>query len=169
MPRMSEHHLCQAISKVGAMCLAQKAQLADEIFHAQPNLLGSVLAQQGLGVSLAKIDFLLNLLLVSFQAMKESRLTWPLITEAELERQVQRHTAIVSFGSSLEEDLRDQSMLQYVDEHPEKALLAYVQGELGNWLRRIEPEESDKYVMTAAMALINCIAFVPLVAVKGGK
>jgi hypothetical protein len=44
--------------------------------------------------------------------MKESGLTWPLITEAELDRQLQRYTAIVSFSANLEDSLRNQSMQQ---------------------------------------------------------
>jgi hypothetical protein len=45
MSRISQNHLVKAIAKVRAMDTAQKERLADEIFHAQPNLLGSVLTQ----------------------------------------------------------------------------------------------------------------------------
>jgi hypothetical protein len=46
--------------------------------------------------------------------------------------------------------------------HPEKWLVAYVSSELTSWLKRIVPEESDKYVMLAAWNLVNCIAFAEL-------
>ncbi len=47
-----------------------------------------------------------------------------------------------------------------------KELLACVQVETANWLNRIVPEETDKYVMMAAANFVNCIAFVPMKAPK---
>jgi hypothetical protein len=70
--------------------------------------------------------------------------------------------AIATFGDDLSEKLRNQSMQQYIDNHPEKELLAYVQVETANWLKRIIPEDSDKYVMLASWNIVNCIAFVPM-------
>jgi hypothetical protein len=148
------------------MDVKQKEQLADELFHTQPNLFGSFLVQARLGVSLKKMEFLLDLLYVCFQAMKESGLPWPLITEDDLDLQAKRFSAIATFGDDLSENLRNRSMQQYIEAHPEKELLAYVQVETANWLNRIVPEESDKYVMLAAWNLVNCIAFVSMKAPK---
>jgi hypothetical protein len=53
-------------------------------------------------------------------------------------------------------------MRQYIENHPEQNLLAYVTSETTNWLKRITPEETDTYVMLAAVNFVNCIAFVPL-------
>jgi hypothetical protein len=162
MSRISNGDMAQTITRVLGMSAKQKEVLADEIFQVQPNLLGSVLVQSRLGVPLEKIEFLLDILLVSFQAMKESGLTWPLITEDDLDRQSQRLVANVKFGDDLGDNLRNESMRQYIERHPEKELLAYVQVETMNWLQRISPEEADKYVMLAAWNIVNCIAFVPL-------
>ena len=63
-----------------------KEQLADEIFRVQPNMLGSILILPSLGVSMEKVEFALGVLLVCFQAMKDSGLAWPVITEAEQAR-----------------------------------------------------------------------------------
>jgi hypothetical protein len=52
--------------------------LADVIFAKQPNLLASCLVQPRLGVGPQSVEFLLNILFVCFQAMKESGLDWPL-------------------------------------------------------------------------------------------
>ena len=142
--------------------MKKKEGLADEVFRAQPNMLGSFLVQKQFGVSIEKMDFLLDLLLICFQAMKESALAWPLITEDEIDRQMQRYIAIVKFAEGLGTGLRDQSMRQYVDSHPEKELLAWVQHETANWLKRIVSEETDKYVMMAAANFVNCIAFVTM-------
>lgn len=86
MSRISLKALAQAITTVRAMDIEQKQQLADEIFRVQPHMLASVVVQKQLGVSLEKMDFLFDLLFVCFQAMKESGLTWPLLTEDEQER-----------------------------------------------------------------------------------
>lgn len=166
MSRISFDALTKAIATVRAMDLKQKEQLADELFHAQPNLFGSALVQTRLGVSLEKVEFLLDLLFVCFQAMKESDLPWPLITEDDLERQANRFSAIATFGNDLNETLGNRSMRQYIDAHPEKELLAYMQVETANWLNRIVPEESDKYVMLAAWNFVDCIAFVSMQASK---
>lgn len=162
MSRISRHALVNAVVTVRAMDLTQKERLADELFRAQPRVFASFMVQQKLGVSLAKMDFLLDILLICFQAMKDSRLIWPIITEDHQDRQMGRFVAIVHFGDDLPESLRDRALQQYIETHPEKDLLAFVHVETAAWLQRIVPEESDKFVVMAALNLVNCIAFVPL-------
>ncbi|OGB33946.1 MAG: hypothetical protein A3F78_14075 [Burkholderiales bacterium RIFCSPLOWO2_12_FULL_61_40] len=159
MSHLSHHSVVQATTIVRAMDGKHKEQLADELFRVQPNLLGTVLVQTRLGVSPEKMEFLLNILFVCFQAMKVSGLRWPLITEDEIDRQSQRFVGSVQFTENLGENLRNPSMRQYVEDHPEKELLAYVQVETMNWLKRIVQEETDKYVILAAWNIVNCIAF----------
>lgn len=158
MSRISFDTLKVPRSKIEAMDLRQKELLLDEIYQNQPHLLGLVLVQQTLGVSLEKIDFLLNILLNCFQSMKESGLKWSKITEDEIEKQMDRFVATVNFATDLGSSLQNQSIQQYIDGHHEIALLAYVQVETENWLKRIKPEESDKNLIIAAMTFVNCIA-----------
>ena len=153
--------LAHAIRAVDAMDLRQKEALVDEIFRAQPNMLGSILVLQRMGVSLAKMDFALHLLCICFQSMKESKLAWPLITEAEQDKQMARYVAAVRFGEDLPPAQSERAMMQYLDAHPERPLLAYVTTELTKWMGRIEQEDSDKYVMLGCGNLVNCIAFAP--------
>lgn len=157
----------RALIAIQALDLQQKERLADEIFRAQPKLLGSVIVLPQLGVALSKVDFAVEILFVCFLAMKESGLTWPVITEDDQDRQLQRFVAITRFGDDLNEDLRERSMQQYITDHPEKNLLAYVTAETSKWMARNTPEESDKYVMLAIWNLVNCIAFVALPGSKG--
>lgn len=164
MSRITREAMVRAIPKVRAMSGVEREELADELFRTQPHFFGSILVQQRLGVSLVKMEFLLDLLFVCFQAMKESGLPWPLITEDELDRQSQRFAAIATFGDGLGSELRERSMLQYIEDHPEKELLAYVQMETMEWLKTVVAEESDKYVMMASWNIVNCIAFVPMTA-----
>jgi len=158
MPRISLPTLAQAITLVRSMSMQQKELLVDEIFKAQPNLLGSVAVLHRMGVSLVKVDFLLNILLVCFMAMKGSGHTWPLISLADQDQQMGRFSGSVKFGADLAWHLQDIANQQYIDAHAEKNLLAYVIGECVGWLQSSPPEESDKYVLLAAISLTNCIA-----------
>ena len=81
MELITQAVLVQAIRDVNAMNPAQKVQLADEIFLQQPNLLASVLVLSNMGVSTQQLEVPLNILLVTFQAMKCSGHTWPLVQE----------------------------------------------------------------------------------------
>lgn len=159
--------MAKALIAAQAMDLQQKAQLADEVFRAQPNLLGSVVVLPRLGVARSKVDFAVELLFVCYLAMKASGLTWPVITEDDQDRQLQRFVAIARFGDDLDDRLRERSMQRYIADHPEKDLLAYVTAETSKWMTRHVPEESDKYVMLAIWNLVNCIAFVALPGSKG--
>lgn len=150
--------LAIAIKHVRALNMKQKETMGDEIFRAQPNMLGSVLVQHQLGVSLVKIEFLLDILLVCFQAMKESGHAWPQISLDEQDRQIQLLTASVKFGDDLGNGIQQIGTKQYIDAHPEKNLLAYVITECVDWLKKVEPEETDKFVLLAAINLVNCIA-----------
>jgi hypothetical protein len=113
MSRISPDALVSAVARVRAMDLPQKERAADELFHAQPHVFASVLVQQQVGVSIAKIDFLVDILLICCQAMKESRLIWPLITEDEQQRQMERLAATVQFGDDLSRSLRDRALQHF--------------------------------------------------------
>lgn len=126
MSRISMQVLSLAIQKIRAMSMGQKEQLVDELFREQPNMLGSFLVQKQMGVSFEKMEFLLEILLICFQAMKKSGLTWPLITEDEQDKQLARYVATVKFGEGLSASLQDLAMKQYIDSHPEQYLLAFV-------------------------------------------
>ena len=146
--------------------MLQKEQLVDEVFRQQPNMLGSFLVQKQMGVSLEKMEFLLDILLICFQAMKESGLTWPLITEDEQDKQLGRYVAAVKFGEDLSPSLQDRVMKQYIAAHPEQHLFAFVTAEIRDWLSRIVPDAADKYLMLAAANFVNCIAFAPMPSLK---
>ncbi|WP_455289840.1 hypothetical protein [Cupriavidus necator] len=162
MSRISRIAVARAMTAVKAMSIEQKEKLLDEIFHAQPHMLGSVLALPKLGVSMEKVAFALQLLLVCFVAMKESGFTWPLITEDHQESQLQIYTSTIRLGKDLSPTQRDRLILQYVENHPEKHLCAYVRSETATWLRSISPEDSDKYVILAVSNFVNCIAYEPI-------
>jgi len=163
MNRISQDSLFRAIAAVQKMDNEQKIQLADEIFVSQPNMLGSFHVLPKLGVPTKKIGLAFDTKLLCFQAMKESGLTWPVITEDDLERQSARTTAILKFYDSFsDENLRKNSTQQFIDDHTEKELFAWVITMCKDWLQSISPEETDKYVIHVAVNLVNCVASVPM-------
>jgi hypothetical protein len=163
MSRISQSILLRAIVAVQKMNSDRKERLADEIFLSQPHMLGSVLVLARLGVSTLKIEPALDTLFLCFQAMRESGLNWPLITEEELERQLLYTNAIIKFYASFDDESpRNSSVQQYVDNHTEKELLAWVVTKCRDWLQTVAPEETDKYVLQVAVNLVNCVASVPL-------
>ncbi|MFM0632121.1 hypothetical protein [Paraburkholderia xenovorans] len=58
--------MARTIQAVQPMDLSQKEGLVDEIFHVQPHMLGSILGLQKLGVSLQKMEFVFEMLLICF-------------------------------------------------------------------------------------------------------
>lgn len=57
MSRISRDALARAIACVDAMNTPQQEDLADEIFKAQPNMFGSILALRKMGVPADRMDF----------------------------------------------------------------------------------------------------------------
>ena len=90
-----------------------------------------------------------------------SGLKWPAITADEVDVCLARYVESVQFGTTVEPKQRHALVLQFVAGHPEQALLAYVQVETANWLRRVSPEDSDRFVMLAAANMVNCIGYLP--------
>ena len=162
MSRISIPILVQAIKTVQAMDQKQKESLADELFHAQPTLLGCCLVLPKLGVALEKMELPIEWLFICFQAMKESGLPWPRISEDELERQAIRYTAMLKSSESMSPASIKKTQEQYLANYPEPALLAYVSTETTKWLSSVAPEDSDRHVLLAAMNVVNCIAYAPL-------
>jgi O-glycosyl hydrolase len=167
MSRISASIVSRAGTKIKAMDIHQKELMLDEIYHNQPNILGLVLIQQRLRVSLQKMDFLLSLFLVCYQAMKDSGLAWPVITEEDIKQQMDHLIASVHFDKDLNNTLQGLPLQQYVENFPEKPLLAFIQAETEIWLAETTPEESDKNIIIAAMSLVNCIAFATTKEQKG--
>jgi hypothetical protein len=72
-----------------------------------------------------------------------------------------RDSIVQRFGN-LEPQSQTQLASRHFDEFPEKVLLAFVTGEVREWLARVDQagdaKESDKYLMLAAANLVDRIA-----------
>lgn len=152
--------MVQAAIDVNGMNQAQKVRLADEIFAQQPNMLASILALPRMGVGMVELEVPLHILLVTFQAMKRSGHAWPIVSEDVQDSCMQRLTARARFTEGLPGGLADQVVQQFCDEHPERYLLAFVYGYLGDHdLLRVRTD-AEKYLLLAALNLVECVAFV---------
>ncbi|WP_354334403.1 MULTISPECIES: hypothetical protein [unclassified Undibacterium] len=170
MSRITTPVLARSIQQVRAMTLVQKEQLLDNMFRSQPTLLIACLVQHKIGIPFDKMEFLMELIFICFQSMKESGLTWSLIDENQWERQLGLLVANVKFTERLSSDLRRQSLHQYIDDHPEKMLFVFVMSELLPWLDQCGlAEDNERYVMLAAITAVNCIANMPMPPMKKTK
>jgi len=160
MGAITQAVMVQADRDVSGMSQAQKVSLADEIFAQQPNMLASVLALPRMGVGMVELEVPLHILLVTFQAMKRSGRAWPVVSEEVQEICLQRLTARARFNEGLPGDLADQVVQQFCDDHPERFLLAFVYGYLGDHdLLRVRTD-AEKFLVLAALNLVECVAFV---------
>ncbi|MEJ8854547.1 hypothetical protein WKW79_08205, partial [Variovorax robiniae] len=152
--------MVQAAIDVNGMGQEQKVRLADEIFAQQPNMLASILALPRMGVGMVELEVPLHILLVTFQAMKRSGHEWPIVSEDVQDSCMQRLTARARFNEGLPGALANQVIQQFCDEHLERYLLAFVYGYLGDHdLLRVRTE-AEKYLLLAALNLVECVAFV---------
>lgn len=163
MGRISVEHVAAAVRKLQRMDMPQKTAIIDEIHLKQPNLLASCVVQRRLGADNHTIEFLLNLLLTCYVAMRESGFEWPVISESEQERELQRTVGTILFSEEIADPTATNAVrAQYISMHPEQPLLALVTSECNAWLQdlaqRKAEKESDKYVMMASVNLVNCIA-----------
>ena len=160
MELITQAVLVRAIRDVNAMNPAQKIELADEIFLQQPNLLASILVLPKMGVTTLQLEVPLHILLVTFQAMKQSGHTWPIVQDDVQDRCMQRLTARVRFNEGLPAQIADRLVKQFCDEHSERNLLAFVFGYLGEHdLLRVRTD-AEKYLLLATINLVECLTFV---------
>lgn len=158
MPNVTVNNLNQALQKAQALNIKEKELICDEIYREQPNLLGSVLVQQRLGNPLQDVDILLNILIVLHLSLKEADITISKITEQEQEHQLRLLKSTILFSEGLEDNLIKNSVNQYVANHSEPILLAYVIGTMRDSGFFEKREGNSKYLTMAGLNLVACIA-----------
>ncbi|SDC50213.1 hypothetical protein SAMN05444679_103228 [Variovorax sp. CF079] len=131
MTSISNRLLVDAVLCVERMAFKERERLAEEIHDRQPDLFFSVLALRLHGATLEQIEMVLNLLLVFYKAMKTSGKAWPVISEVVQERCLKRISARVRFIEDLTPQQQAQAISDFIADHPEQQLLAYVFGKFG--------------------------------------
>ena len=85
-----------------------------------------------MGVGMVALELPLQVLLVTYQAMKRSGHSWPVISKDVQEACIQRLTSRARFNDGLPGDLANHVVQQCCDEHSEQHLLAFVYGYPGD-------------------------------------
>ena len=158
--RLTQWAVIEAAIAVRRMSHDQEVSLADEIHAQQPNMLASILALPSMRVSMVQLEVALHILLVTFQAMKLSGHPWPLATQDTQGGCLQRLTARARFNEGLPQELANKLAEEFHNEHAERYLLAFVYGNLREHDLMAVRTEAEKYLMMAALNLVECVAFV---------
>lgn len=159
MTRIAQAHVAEAVRTVERMNAQAQVRLGDEILAHQPNLLGSIVVLRRMGASDAQIGIALHVLFVAWLAMKASGHRWPVISEDSQDLCMQRLTARMRFVEGLSPELLQQAVAQHISEHAEPQLLASAYGHLRESGVLGARTEAEKYVLLAALNLVECIAF----------
>lgn len=159
MALITQAVVARAAIDVNGMSAAQKVQLADEIYVRQPNLLASILVLPRFGVSALQLEVPIHVLLVTYQAMKRCGHTLPTISEDIQDICMQRLTATVKFTEGVPPELVSQMITQLCADHPERYLLAFVYGHLGEHDLLSVCTDAEKFLLLAALNLVECVAF----------
>ncbi|HEY9107626.1 MAG TPA: hypothetical protein VIN58_13185 [Roseateles sp.] len=159
MTRIAQAHVAEAMRAAERMDTQQQVRLSDEILAHQPHLLGSIVVLRRLGASDPQIGIALHVLFVAWLAMKASGHRWPVISEDDQDLCLQRLTARVRCVEGLAPELLQQAVAQHISEHAEPQLLAFAYGHLRQSDLLGARSEAEKYVLLAALNLVECIAF----------
>ena len=81
-----------------------------------------------------------------------------MISEATQERCLQRLTGRVHFTEALGPELLERAVQDQIDEHGEPYLLAFAYGQLREHHLLAVETEAEKYLLLAALNLVDCIA-----------
>ena len=132
----------------------------------------SCLLQHNLDVANGGLQHTTAMLLVCFQAMKESGFEWLQISQDQRERQQSRMTDTIQLSRKLDDrDLSDGVTQQFLMSHPEQPLMAYALAVSNSWLQQIAARgtqaESDRDVLMACLNFVNCIAYTGAKARRG--
>jgi hypothetical protein len=159
MRRIAPAHVVEAVRAVGRLNGSAQVQLGEEIFAHQPHLLGCVLALRHMGASDAQIGIALHVLFVAWWAMKASGHRWPVISQDDQDLCLQRLIARLRFVEGLPPKRLRQAVKQHIHEHTEPQLLAFAYGHLRESGVLGARNEAEKYVLLAALNIVECIAF----------
>lgn len=160
MTLLTQAVMVRATIDVDRMDVQHKVEMADEIRVQQPNLLASILVLPQFGVDMQQLEVPIHVLLVAFQAMKHCGRALPTISEDVQETCLQRLTATLKFSEGVPPDLVEQMITKFCVNHPERYLLAFVYGHLGQHdLLRVRTD-AEKYLLLACLNLVECVAYI---------
>ena len=163
MPKLSIKNVADSVTHVTQMNLKEKEEQLDVIHKEQPNLFSSILVLHKTGRTYEEMDVLFHILLVAQLALKESDTKIEMISEDLQEQQLARYIGHVKFMDDLSEKDRDRALSDYMENHSEMPLMAYVIKQMKVAGFPYKQDEDSKVLMLCGMNLVNCIAAAKLV------
>lgn len=142
-----------AIAKVDKYSVAEKIQRFDDVFAAQPALLGAAVQLPSLGVDVRLADHAFHVLLVLFECFSMYVPGLPRIGAETVQKAFDDISSMLRFydGEPPEEARRLQMI--WASEHKEHAVLAFVVGYLNSKLPEITREQ--ELVRNCCLAMTN--------------
>lgn len=158
MPRIQLTHIAAAQRRVEPLSVKKAEAFADAVYAGQPNLLASVLVLPRFGVANEDLDVVLKVLFICHEAVRESGINIPPISEADQERCLARVAGRAKFLEGLDDVSLTQAASDQVRVHPESHLLAVAYGLLkDNDLVHVRTE-AEKYLLLAVLNLVEVIS-----------
>ena len=140
------------------MNLKEKEEQFDVIHKEQPNLLASILVLHKMGRTYEEMDVLFHILLVAHLALKTSDTRIEMISEDLQEQLMTRYKGHLKFMEDLSEEDRDRALSDYMDNHDEMPLMAYVLKQMKVAGFPYKQDEDSKVLVLCGMNIVNCIA-----------
>lgn len=154
MVKISKSTLKKAIQKSERFTLEEKMKALEQIALKQPHIFASVLVQNQMGNSFEQMEVLLNILLVSFLALKEAGINIVQISEKDQEAGLQK-----LLNNVKESRLSKSGAIQeYINSNSERLLLAYACDEMRKAGFFDLQHENSKFLIMAGINIVNCIA-----------
>lgn len=122
---VSPQQVGEVAASIAAMTLSQKERVIDELFSAQPTLLGNAAVVTRLPVPAAIQDAVIETALVVFICLRDELSQPPMMTEAILERCCQRNVQMWKFLDGEAGESFTRSVATTLAAYPEPSLLAY--------------------------------------------
>ncbi len=157
MAKINESSLVRAIKESSEMDLVESEKVVDEIYIEQPNLLASVLVQNQMGNKIEDVEVLLNILIVTFLALKYSGVKLKKISEKTQEKELAKYTGHITFLEGLGNKNTEEAIKQFTESKSEKALMVYVIETMLKAGFAKRKNESAKYLVMTGVNIVNCI------------
>ena len=127
------------VASVTRMSLPQKEGVIDEIFHAQPNVLGTALVAMRATPAGIMQDTVLEIAMIVFRSLQADLQSHGTISEAAIDGYAERNAQMWRFLERETGEAFTRSIMLTIETYPEPGLLAYVVNRLAE-LRVDEPQ-----------------------------
>jgi hypothetical protein len=157
MAKIQQSALVKAIDQFNDMDITAKEKIADEIYREQPNLLASVIVLNQMGNRLEHVEVILNILMVSYLALKNSGIKINKVSEKIQQKELEKLVNHANLTKNIDSKKEFEAMSRFVYDKSEEILMAFVLSTMEEAGLADLPKESSKYLMMSGINIVNCI------------